>query len=63
MPLYDHQCTSCNHEFEELYGINQSPPTECPECGKETVVRLISKTTFVLKGGGWANDDYSSSKS
>lgn len=44
MPWYEHECTACGYEFEDLYGINTPPPTTCPECGKETVKRVMSLT-------------------
>ena len=34
-------------------------PVECPECGKPDLEKLISKTGFVLKGGGWYAQGYS----
>ncbi len=39
-----------------------APATEvCPKCGKPTAHRLISAgTNFILKGGGWYSDLYSS---
>ena len=33
----------------------------CPECGSNTLRRVFSRgTTFILKGGGWFADGYSS---
>jgi len=44
MPTYNHICNSeeCQHEFEDFYSITKDPPTTCPKCNKETVVRVIS---------------------
>ena len=42
MPTYEHQCTSCNHEWEAEYSIKKDPPTTCPSCHQETAKRLIS---------------------
>jgi putative FmdB family regulatory protein len=53
MPFYEHQCTSCQYEWEEEYSINDNPPKTCPKCGEETVKRLISlggKGVVVLTG-------------
>jgi predicted nucleic acid-binding Zn ribbon protein len=32
----------------------------CPECGSKKIARLVSRTSFQLKGGGWYADLYSS---
>jgi putative FmdB family regulatory protein len=62
MPTYEYGCSSCGKEWEEMQRIT-APPTEvCPKCGKPTAHRLISAgTNFILKGGGWYSDLYSSS--
>ena len=59
MPTYDYQCSSCSHEWEEEQSIKADPIKECPLCKKESAKRLISKTSFVLNGGGWAKTGYS----
>lgn len=62
MPVYEYQCSACNHEFEREQRISEDPIKKCPECGKLKVKRLISRTSFVLKGGGWYGDLYGSVK-
>ena len=57
MPIYEYKCESCGNEFEELMKIN-APAPPCPACGGEDVGRLVSRTSFVLKGGGWYKDGY-----
>lgn len=42
MPTYLHTCTTCNHEWELVYGMTEDPPTECPNCHAQTAKRLIS---------------------
>jgi putative FmdB family regulatory protein len=63
MPTYEYGCTECGSEWEEVQRIT-APPTEiCPKCGKTAAHRLISAGTgFILKGGGWYSDLYSSAK-
>ncbi len=56
MALYDYECIKCGHTFELIQKISASSP-ECPECRGETR-RLISKSSFRLKGGGWGKDGY-----
>ena len=63
MPTYDYKCLVCDHDFETIQPINDDPHTSCPQCKVECYNRLISGgTAFVLKGGGWAADNYGSSK-
>jgi len=62
MPTYEYGCSSCGQEWEEVQRITESPTEVCPKCGKPTAHRLISAgTNFILKGGGWYSDLYSSS--
>ena len=61
MPIYEYACGKCGHEFEVEQRITADPVKTCPECRARKVKRLISQTSFVLKGGGWHSDLYSSS--
>jgi putative FmdB family regulatory protein len=60
MPTYEYQCEKCGHEFERDQRITDEPVKKCPSCRAARVKRLISTTSFVLKGGGWYSDLYSS---
>ena len=60
MPTYDYGCKACGHEFEREQRITDDPVKTCPECRSRKVKKLISQTSFVLKGGGWYADAYSS---
>ena len=62
MPTYEYLCEKCNHEFERDQRISDPPVKTCPKCRSRKVTKLISRTSFVLKGGGWYSDLYSSSK-
>jgi putative FmdB family regulatory protein len=62
MPVYEYQCTACGHEFEREQRISEDPIKKCPKCGKPKAKRLISRTSFVLKGSGWYGDLYASPK-
>jgi putative FmdB family regulatory protein len=62
MPFYEYQCSSCNHHLEALQKINDTPLRKCPECGRQTLKRLISAPVFRLKGGGWYETDFKSDK-
>ena len=61
MPIYEYACDKCGHEFEREQRITDDPVKTCPECRSRKVKKLISQTSFVLKGGGWYSDLYSSS--
>jgi len=60
MPIYDYACDKCQHEFEVEQRITDDPVKTCPACRSRKVKRLISRTSFVLKGSGWYSDLYSS---
>ena len=62
MPIYEYACEKCGREFEVEQRITDDPIKTCPGCRSRKVKRLISKTSFVLKGGGWYSDLYSSGK-
>jgi putative FmdB family regulatory protein len=58
MPNYEYRCSRCGHEFEEVQRITAEPIADCPKCGRRSVERLISRTSFILKGTGWYATDY-----
>lgn len=58
MPIYEYQCTECGHELESLQKMSDDPLTDCPECGKSSLQKLISAAGFRLKGGGWYETDF-----
>jgi putative FmdB family regulatory protein len=62
MPLYEYGCDNCGHTLEVQQKLADAPLTTCPSCGQSALRKLISATSFVLKGGGWYKDGYGSSK-
>jgi putative FmdB family regulatory protein len=63
MPIYEYECSQCHQTSDALQKVNDPPPEACPRCGAHnSLSRLLSRTSFVLKGGGWYADLYSSSK-
>ena len=58
MPIYEYQCTTCHHKFDALQKLNDDPIKKCPECAKNTAVRLVSAAGFQLKGSGWYATDF-----
>ena len=61
MPIYEYQCNACGHEFEEWQRITDKPIRKCPKCEACKVEKLVSRSSFQLKGGGWYVTDYARS--
>jgi putative FmdB family regulatory protein len=59
MPIYEYECAKCGHEFEREQRMSDPPVKTCPKCKGRKVTKLISRSSFVLKGGGWYADGYS----
>ena len=61
MPIYEYECEFCSHRFQLLQKFSDPAPSVCPNCGKEGgIKKLISQTSFELKGSGWYVTDYKS---
>lgn len=52
MPLYDYQCSKCNHVVEIRHGFNDSYGEPCPACGGE-LQRVFNPAPIVFKGSGF----------
>jgi putative FmdB family regulatory protein len=61
MPVYEYRCTSCQNVFEYQHRMSDPPKTVCESCSGP-LERLISRSAFQFKGGGWYKDLYSSAK-
>ena len=57
MPIYEYQCEKCGNEFEKWQKFSDPVVDKCSTCGGKSR-RLISQSTFVLKGTGWYVTDY-----
>lgn len=55
MPIYEFNCP-CGNEREELVPMGTNS-IKCTECGG-AMKKLISKSSFHLKGSGWYSTDY-----
>ena len=60
MPTYEYKCEACEHSWEQDQRITEDPIKVCPSCGEVSAKRLISRTAFILMGGGWSGEGYSS---
>jgi putative FmdB family regulatory protein len=59
MPVYEYECTKCGHHAEVLQRISDPPLSKCKKCSGR-MKKLISQSTFHLKGSGWYVTDYAS---
>ena len=61
MPIYEYVCTACGKEEELLQRVGDPPPPCTHEtCSRQgqTMEKRVSRSSFELKGGGWAKDGY-----
>ena len=61
MPIYEYKCKKCGKEFEAFQKITEPALKSCRFC-KGPAQKLISRTTFHLKGSGWYVTDYGGKK-
>ena len=62
VPIYEFKCSACGAVAEVLQRMDAPAPI-CRECSQEAtggtrMVKQVSRSSFVLKGGGWAADGY-----
>jgi putative FmdB family regulatory protein len=57
MPIYEYECTACSQITEAVQRFSDAPLTECAHCHGH-LRKLISRSTFHLKGSGWYTTDY-----
>lgn len=57
MPIYEYECMICHRIHEIMQRFNDEPLKNCPDCGGE-LKRLVSQSSFILKGTGWYVTDY-----
>ncbi|OVZ96335.1 MULTISPECIES: zinc ribbon domain-containing protein [Yersinia] len=58
MPIYEYECSACNHRLEKLQKFSDAPLTQCPACHQPALSKLISAAGFQLKGTGWYATDF-----
>ncbi|HOD35498.1 MAG TPA: zinc ribbon domain-containing protein [Syntrophales bacterium] len=61
MPIYEYQCRKCLKAFEVVQKVSDPELTSCKFC-KGAVKRMMSVTSFHLKGSGWYVTDYGGRK-
>ena len=62
MPIYVYRCQDCETEFEIIHRRipQEDESLMCPDCLGSETLRIMGKSNFKLKGGGWHSDGYSS---
>ncbi len=61
MPIYEYQCRKCGKQFEAFQGITEPDLKTCKFC-KGKVHKMMSLSSFSLKGTGWYATDYKGKK-
>jgi putative FmdB family regulatory protein len=61
MPIYEYKCQKCGRQYEAFQGINEPDLRSCKFC-KGKVHKLVSLSSFSLKGSGWYTTDYAGKK-
>jgi putative FmdB family regulatory protein len=57
MPLYEYECSKCGRIDEVLQKFSDKPLAKCKQCSGK-LHKLISHSSFHLKGTGWYITDY-----
>ena len=57
MPVYEYECNQCKQVTEAMQKFSDSPLTQCPHCAGQ-LHKMISQSSFHLKGSGWYVTDY-----
>ena len=61
MPIYEYQCRKCGRQFEAFQGISEPDLKTCKFC-RGKVQKMMSLSSFSLKGTGWYATDYKGKK-
>ncbi len=62
MPIYEYLCEECGALLEKIQKFSDAPLTHCEKCNGK-VNKVLSQSSFVLKGSGWYMTDYSKKNS
>ena len=63
MPIYEFRCKKCNEISSFIMKISDThPPEGCQSCQSDSLVKIMSRTNFVLKGQGWYETDFKDKK-
>jgi len=57
MPIYEYECTQCGRIEEAFQKFSDKPLKKCRQCSGK-LNKLVSQSSFQLKGTGWYVTDY-----
>jgi putative FmdB family regulatory protein len=57
MPIYEYRCRSCGQTMEAIQKMGAGPLRKCRSCSGR-LDKLVSRSSFALKGGGWYSEGY-----
>jgi len=57
MPIYEYVCEKCGAQLEVLQKVSDPPLKRCRSC-RGKLEKIVSRTSFQLKGSGWYKTDY-----
>ena len=57
MPLYTYRCKECEHEFDIRQSFSEDSLTDCPNCEKPALRKVINQVGVVFKGTGFYVND------
>jgi putative FmdB family regulatory protein len=58
MPIYEYICEKCGSHIEVMQKVSDAPLKRCQKC-RGKLEKIVSRTSFQLKGSGWYMTDYS----
>ena len=61
MPIYEYECLSCAHRFDELQRFSDPQIETCPRCSSK-VRKLLFPAAVIFKGSGFYATEYGKSK-
>ena len=54
MPIYEYKCSTCGFTQTVMEKTSADRVKDCPKCkDRDTLIRQVSRSTFILKGSGW----------
>jgi putative FmdB family regulatory protein len=62
MPIYEYVCEKCSSHIEVMQKVSEPPLKRCQKC-RGKLEKVVSRTSFQLKGSGWYVTDYSAKTS
>lgn len=57
MPIYKYICEKCGNHIEVIQRLSDKPLKRCEKC-RGKLEKIVSRTSFQLKGSGWYQSDY-----